>query len=285
MSDPASADLTQRWRDRRDTYRQRGEAFHPGEYGVEPIPRDAPARAFVEAHHYSASYPAARCRVGLYRQRPGWYAPELVGVAVYSVPMSQAVIPKWGNVEAAEGIELGRFVLLDEVPFNAESWFLARARRILSAEIPGLRALISMSDPLPRVDASGRVVTPGHVGAIYQAGNAAYLGRTKPVIHHLAPSGRFLSPRALSKIRTEDQGWEYASRQLVSEGAPPRRPGESPADWLARVLPGFPRVRHPGNHVYVWRLDRGAQPASLPYPKRCAPDTVALDANSAPRYT
>ena len=79
MTDPP---LTQRWRDRRDSYRQRGEAFHPSEYGVEPIRGDRAARAFVEAHHYSASFPAARCRVGLYRQRPGWYAPELVGVAV-----------------------------------------------------------------------------------------------------------------------------------------------------------------------------------------------------------
>ena len=31
--------------------------------------------------------------------------------------------------------------------------------------------------------------------------------------------GRFLSPRALSKIRGEERGWEYASRDLIQAGA------------------------------------------------------------------
>jgi hypothetical protein len=107
----------------------------------------------------------------------------LVGVAVFSVPMSQAVIPKWLGVSASSGVELGRFVLLDEVPFNAETWFLARAVRVLRAELPELAGIVSFSDPVPRRDSSGALVMPGHVGTIYQARNAAYRGRTAPILH------------------------------------------------------------------------------------------------------
>ena len=261
------ADLTQRWRDRRDAYRARGEAFAPGEFGVELLPGDRAARAFVEQHHYSGSYPAARCRVGLYRQRPGWYAPELVGVAVFSVPMSQAVIPKWLGVSASNGVELGRFVLLDEVPFNAETWFLARAVKVLRAEMPDLAGLVSFSDPVPRRDSGGALVMPGHVGTIYQARNAAYRGRTGAILHYQSADGRFVSPRLISKIRGEEQGWEYASRDLTALGAPARLPGEEPRAWLARVLPGFARVRHPGNHAYTWHFN-GKPVPGLPYPKK-----------------
>ena len=266
--------------DHRDSYRQRGDRFDPSAFAVEVLRGDREARAFVEAHHYSGSYPAARCRVGLYRRLEGWYRGELVGVAVFSVPMAQSVIPKWGGVEAAEGVELGRFVLLESVGFNGESWFLARALRALSAELPQVRAVVSMADPLPRLTAAGAVVSPGHVGTIYQALNASYRGRTEPRLHSQGTDGRFLSPRALSKIRGEEQGWEYASRDLIAAGADPRRVGEGGGEWLARVLPTFRRTRHPGNHVYLFRIDprgrRSAEASLLPYPKkteshRCRP--------------
>lgn len=266
--------LEQRWRDRRDSFRQRGDRFDPSAFRVEVISGDRTARAFVEAHHYSGSYPAARCRVGLYREQAGWFRPELVGVAVFSVPMAQSVIPKWAGVQAAEGVELGRFVLLDEVGFNGESWFLARALRALHAEIPTVRAVVSFSDPLPRQTSAGIVVTPGHVGTIYQALNASYRGRTEGRSHYMTAEGRFLSPRAISKIRGGEAGWEYATRDLTASGAPPRLPGEEPAAWLARVLPLFSRVAHPGNHAYTWTIGArgriGAPPSVLPYPRRAA---------------
>ena len=264
--------LTQRWRDRRDSYRARGEGFDPGEFGVEPIERDTVARDFVVGHHYSGSYPAARCRVGLYRRRAGWFTSELVGVAVYSVPMQQATIPKYAPAcEAGEGVELGRFVLLDEVPFNAESWFLARAERVVRAAL-GVRVIVSYSDPMPRQDGAGRVITPGHVGTIYQARNAVYLGRSRAMWHYLTAGGAILSQRALSKIRNGERGWEGAARTFLELGAPGRRVGEEPEAWVARALAEgpFTRVKHPGNHVYLWALDRrageGVQ-SVRPYPR------------------
>lgn len=267
--------VTQRWKERKDYYRAKGDSFHPSEFGVDPISGDRIAKDFVEKHHYSHSFPASRFRVGLYRKREGWFHSELVGVAVFSTPMSQSVLPKWAPdcLTTDDGTELGRFVLLDEVPYNAESWFLTRAVRALKVQYPKMKALISMSDPLPRVDENGTVVTPGHTGAIYQSINASYRGRASSRWHFQTPQGRFLSPRALSKIRGLEVGWEYACRDLMAHGAPHRRVGEEPAAWLERALREgpFKKVKHPGNHTYLWRLDGTKPPPSLPYPKQRDP--------------
>jgi hypothetical protein len=74
------AQVTQRWRARRDSYRPVGEPIHTRLYEVAPIAIDGPAKDFVIHHHYSGSYPAARFRFGLYRHQ------VLVGVAVFSHP-------------------------------------------------------------------------------------------------------------------------------------------------------------------------------------------------------
>src|SRR5262249_12907724 len=107
----------QRWNHGRDRWRPAGEVFDPSRYGVETIDSDRVAREFIETHHYSGSYPAARLRVGLYELGTG-----LVGVAVFSVPMNARTIAKYFGLEQNAGVELGRFVLLDHVKANAETW-------------------------------------------------------------------------------------------------------------------------------------------------------------------
>lgn len=245
----------QRWRGGRASYRPAGETIDPSRYGVEPLD-ERRAKAFVERHHYSASYPASRARYGLYRSRGAFWAPELVGVLVFSVPMSQAVIPRWLGVDPAAGAELGRLVLLDDVPANGETWFLARAFRALHTEKPDVTGVVSFSDPLERTTAEGHVVKPGHVGVIYQAFGGRYRGRTNRQTILLAPDGRVVSNRLLSKVRGDERGRDYAELVLVAMGAPRRQPFEDGAAWVARCLREAPwrRFRHPGNHAYVWSL-------------------------------
>jgi len=265
----------QRWRDRRGTYVPPSLTFNPARFGVEVIADDTTARLFVERHHYSGSYPAARCRVGLFDMN-GFMRGALVGVAVFSVPMQQAVIPRWLNVDPAEGVELGRFVLLDTIAANAETWLLRQAFQALKAEIPTVRGVLAYSDPVPRRDVSGRLIMPGHIGTIYQAHNGRYLGRGSARTLLIDSQGRTISARMLSKIRADDQGWEYAVRELELRGAPPRQPGESGAGYLKRALPFVvaQRIRHPGNLAYAWplgtRRERPQLPPSLPYPKQVA---------------
>lgn len=254
---PVQADLfaqCQRWRNGRAAYRPAGEVFDTGRARVEPID-EASAKAFTLRHHYSASYPAARCRVGLFVKRP--FEPEqLAGVAVFSVPMNQSAVPAWfPGTDPARGVELGRFCLLDSCEANAETWFQARALRWAAQLLPGLEVVLSYCDPVARTALDGATVFPGHLGTIYAAGNAQRLGRATPRTLKLLPDGRVASERALSKLRTDDQGAAYALEQLARAGAPSRAPGESGADYLRRLdAVFFRRLKHPGNLVFAWEV-------------------------------
>lgn len=257
----------QRWRGRRDTYRVAGEPIVTNAYEVAAMAGDTEAKAFVLAHHYSGSYPAARFRFGLYR------GPDLVGVAVFSHPVNER------TRELAPGamrVELGRFVLVDDVPANGESWFAARCFDLLRRE--GVEGVVSFSDPMSRRSTAGAVVFGGHVGTIYQALNATYLGQAPPRTIRLLGDGSVMSARAIQKIRTGERGCAYAARILVEGGAEPLA-GDS-REWLRRELPRVTRaVRHPGNHRYVWALDKRLRrhlPASSPYPK-LGPQQLELD--------
>ncbi len=253
--------VAQRWRDRRGIYRPAGEVINTSLYEVAAIPDDRTARSFVEQHHYSASMPAARFRFGLYE------GPFLAGVAVFSHPMQEKVLDVL-PCDRLEGVELGRLVLLDRVPANGESFFVARCFAMLRRE--GIRGVVSFADPVRRENIAGRMTMPGHVGNVYQALNAVYAARSTARTLRLLADGSVLSDRALSKIRSGDQGHEYAERILVHAGAAPRR-GEDPRAWLATWMPKLTRtMRHPGNHRYLFGLDRITKrhlPMSLAYPK------------------
>jgi hypothetical protein len=126
------------------------------------------------------------------------------------------------------------------------------------------------------------MVFPGHVGTIYAAASATYVGRGTPSTLILAPDGTTVSNRMLSKVRNEDKGIDYGTATLVRHGAPPRRPGASGAAYVRRALREGPfrRLRHPGNHCYLFplgntvtrrRLRNGWTPRLLPYPKQPDP--------------
>jgi len=264
-------DFCQRWRDRRDHRRPAGEPFDPSRFAVDLVDH-AEARRFVEQHHYSGSYVAARVEVGLYHRPPHRRRDDLVGVCVFSQPMNQRVITARTGQPPAGGVELGRFVLLDEVKANAESWMLARAFRLLKRQRPSLRAVVSYSDPVPRHRADGSTTMPGHVGTIYQAHNGRYVGRSCARRRIYGPNGREVSQRALSKIRRGEVGAAYAHRDLMAMGAPPMRRAEPAAAYVKRALAEGPfvTIRHPGNHAYAWALDRRARrllPPAGEYPK------------------
>lgn len=260
----------QRWRNRSASYRPAGEVIDPAAYEVAAIDGDGAdnvARAFVERHHYSASYPAARERLGLYR------GAALVGVAVFSHPAQDRVLDSLPCARA-EAAELGRLVLLDDVPGNGESWFIARC--FVELRRRGYAGIVSFADPVPRSTVAGGIVFPGHVGTIYQASNAVYAGRASPRTLRLLPGGQVLSARAISKIRAHERGWRYAVEQLVAAGAAPPVDA-SPAGlraWLAGEVARVTRpLRHRGNHRYLFGLTpacRRRLPPSLPYPKVCA---------------
>lgn len=260
----------QRWRLGRAVYRPAGEIFNPARAAVEVIDKDT-ARPFTERHHYAGTYPAARIAAGLYVKN-SFQRDQLVGVAVFAVPVHQAIVPRYfDGLGPNDGVALSRLVLLDEVAANAESWFVARAFRALRAKL-GTDGVLSYSDPVERVDAAGNVVKRGHVGTVYQALNACYRGRSRAQLMVLSRDGRVVDKRALSKLRNDETGAAYAYDQMRALGAPERRPFEGGAEYVTRALAegGFQRLRHPGNHTYTWWIgERRARPnwIALPYPK------------------
>lgn len=256
--------FAQRWRLHRASYRPAGEPIDPRCYGVDLVKEDD-ARGFVCAHHYSTSYPAARVRVGLFHRSRARKA-ALVGVAVFSVPSNPlTLLHRLGTNDA---IELGRFVLVDEVPANGETWFLRRAFRALRTEIRGIRGVLAFSDPLPRMNAAGDRVFLGHVGYAYQGHNASYLGRSAAAMIVLDRDGRTISARSLSKLRNDERGARGVYERLLRAGAPGLARGESSKEYVARALTSdaFRRVRHPGNHAYAWPFD-GLDLDAQAYPK------------------
>jgi hypothetical protein len=260
--------LNQRWRDGRASYRPAGETIDTRAFEVAAIPDDTTAKAFVTRHHYSASFPAARFRYGLYR------GDELAGVAVFSVQWKHVLEPLFPGLHR-DCVELGRFVLLDDVAANGETWFLARCFEGLRSE--GLAGVVSFSDPCPRAAADGRTVFPGHVGTIYQAFNARYLGRSKAETKWLLANGTVFESRNATKIRKLEPGWRYAVAALERAGAVPfwtllnPYSYEDRAAWVDAALCKVARkFRHTGNHRYAWGLTRRTHrhlPESQPYPK------------------
>ncbi len=275
----------QRWLEGQDSYAVPNSVIRTSDFEVAPIDDDNTARAFIEQHHYSGSYPSARFRYGLYK------GPRLVGVAVYSHPVRDVVLTKVFGGEATNSTELGRFVLLDGIEDNGESWFFARTRELLAREDPTLRGIVSFSDPFVRTAVDGRVICPGHVGTIYQASNGVYLGRARAEGMILLPDGTSLPRRAITKLwpsektpevgskadQARRQGWHSVVRRLVGLGV------TAPKAWLARPdreavkrpltadesaeleawIDGVVadptvcrKVKHPGNHKYAWALNR-----------------------------
>lgn len=137
--------------------------------------------------------------------------------------------------------------------------------------------MVAFSDPVPRTDAAGRIVFRGHVGTVYAAGNALYLGRAAARTLVLLPDGSVLNERALAKVRSDERGHAYVERRLEAFGAPPRRPGESGRTWLAHALAAADArlLRHSGCHRFAFRFGTRAERRTtrialpgLPYAKR-----------------
>jgi len=267
----------QRWRDHRSSYRPAGEVINPNDFDVAPISMSE-AKQFVISTHYSRSYCACRFRYGLFSHtitKNHWHqnglTPELVGVAVFSMPMSTKTLTNIFPGDPRDSVELGRFVLLDEVKANAESFFFTRCKTLLKRE--GLRGIVAFADSTPRSDIYGNICAPGHLGTVYQSTMAAYLLRSAPRTLRILPNGTVLSPRAISKIKTRQRGWRYASQILVAAGATAPKQDEDLSKWLDQWIPQLTRpLRHPGNHRYAWQLSNTAVPVGTPqpYPKNFA---------------
>lgn len=254
---------SQRWLYKRGSFIPPSDHAHRGDYDVEELPdRSATARAFLSQHHYLGDrVPPIVKGYGLYKFG------ELCGVACFSVPACEAVITNAFECSSArDGLELGRFCLLQSCSFNSETIFLSECLRRLKKL--GYAGVVAHSDPEARTTSDGRIFHRGHWGQIYAAGSAVYTGRTKARTIYLLPDGSALDSRSLSKMRAG--GARYSADVLVKYGADALQDGEDPYEWLSTWLGRITRpLYHRGCHRYLFPLSHKTKIrlAIKPFPK------------------
>lgn len=161
------------------------------------------AKEFVKEHHYSHGIHNGPMTYGLLRTIDD----SVVGVLAFATPSSEAVCASVFGPEYRRAVtELHRLVLLDEIPHNAESFFISRALKLLRSDRPKYAAVLSFADS-----------TQGHRGVIYQATNALYCGTTGRAIFYEDETGRLRHPRQngvnISKEDAESRGWKPVRRE------------------------------------------------------------------------
>ncbi len=273
---------SQQWSHRTPSWLHTSEGgFNPDRYSVTDLDWKATSQ-FVRAHHYSGAFSSAVLRYGLIDR----WRDELVGAMVLGNAMGQHVLrsPFPHLQPNSQSLELSRLVLLDEVPANAESWFVAHA--LTHAASKGVRGVVMYSDPNERTTPAG-LIMPGHLGIVYQALNCRYLGESKARYEDHLPDNTVLPERTASKIAGLERGCYGAVRRLVALGADD--PGDLSAmtpdervEWTLQALATVKalRKRRRGKHRYVVACGSRSQrrttynsvpQPSLPYPKGPTP--------------
>jgi len=195
----------------------------------------AAAKYAVEHWHYSRSMPSSKnVYFGI------WENKRFVGALIFTLGSGGATDGRrFGLRKAFECAELGRVALRDHA--HTVSKMVAIAMRLLKAQSPGLRLLVSYADPYH-----------GHHGGIYQAMNWVYIGRTSSDKGYLDGKGKMHHSRVVST-----SGWKKHF------GVYKR---------CMRPVDAVRVVALPGKHQYLYPLDalmrERIQPLSKPYPKR-----------------
>lgn len=202
----------------------------------------AAARYAVTHWHYSRKMPVGKmAKIGV------WEDGEFIGVLLFGLGGGGAGDGRrYGLARNFEVVELQRVALREHcAPVTR---IIAIAIKMLRAQSPTLRLLVSYADP-----------AQGHLGAIYQAGNWIYTGRSADDWKIVWPSGR----EAHSRIARAHV--QFGIRKVVD-------------------TTGGRRVVIAGKHRYLYPLDDEIRtrilPLAKPYPKRAG--SIDSDAPADP---
>jgi len=135
--------------------------------------------SFIKQHHYSHSHPGG-IDYAFRLDMDG----RLSGAATFGWQAGNPKAKHCHNNIPKKTRELMRLVLLNEVPRNSESRFIAWCLRWLKKHT-NLEVIVSYADP-----------EFGHSGKIYRASNFLYLGQQKNGSKRLVIDGRDVHPRS-----------------------------------------------------------------------------------------
>lgn len=191
----------------------------------------------VEHWHYSQSVP-----VGKLVCYGVWETGQFRGSIVFGRGASNGLGAAY-TLDQVECCELVRIALRSHESYVSE--MVAAALRLLKAQNPGLRLVVSFADP-----------EQGHHGGVYQAGNWRYLGKTGIPDEYIVCGNRIHGRSARAKRTSAGQKGSAHPNVLA---------------WLRdSVDPDARQIWGTSKHRYVWPLDRRMRkqiaPLALPYP-------------------
>jgi len=128
-----------------------------------------------------------------------WDGFILVGVVSYNLPTMQACSAFFGADRWDWVVHMGRLVCADDAPRNCESRLISQSLKLLQIDRPVVRAVVTYA-----------AIGQGHVGYVYQATNALYLGLTAPANFYMDQEGRRRATKqgkSVSTAKAIDRGW------------------------------------------------------------------------------
>ena len=121
----------------------------------------AAAKYACEKWHYSKCVPKSKIsKIGV------WENKQFIGAVIFGCGATSDLVKRYG-LKMQQGCELVRVALTKHQ--TEVTRIISIAIRIIKKTYPGLRLIVSFSDP-----------EQGHVGGIYQGGGWIYTGTTQP---------------------------------------------------------------------------------------------------------
>lgn len=126
---------------------------------------------FVQKHYLKKLPTSIKKIYGVFRysKESGNY--EMIGMAIYGNAWQQKTFHEFG-IDNDQILDLKRLYIEDVGLKNIESFVIAKSLKMLKADFPNLRIVTTYSWE-----------GAGHVGSIYQATNATYVGKSGKDMH------------------------------------------------------------------------------------------------------
>ena len=163
---------------------------------------------FVQSH-YLHKFPTSIKKIFAVNHKQQDGTKKMIGMAIYGSPfMTASKFLEPVGIKLQETLELKRLFIDDVGLRNIESFVIGQTLSKIRKEMPEIRVVITFADD-----------KAGHVGAIYQATNAIYLGKSPDGKHKYIYAMNDKDKKAIEQIITPQP---YPKKEVPTEAIKPR---------------------------------------------------------------
>lgn len=191
----------------------------PQEAVREMVVREIPAkfaRGYIAKNHYSKTFPDSTmfCFAG-------YLGDKIAGIITYGMGTSvNQYTSVFADIQKGEYLELTRLWSADTMPRNTESKIISESMKQLPKKI---KLIVTFADP-----------SQGHIGYIYQATNALYIGKSMGGTMLITKEGIVKHQRLIGIYRMRQEKLKNKSSQEI-------------IDYL-----GWKKIKSAPKHKYVY---------------------------------